>query len=173
MSEFSTLVRQIRGTRSMAEFADELGLSHAAISRYESGKRQQEPEDSAIAKLLRVATPDQAQELLRVLDVDVEQLRAAILASLGVATVTVAMGFERQYLDDGDWESVDRATVKRELGFWYIDGGDRVMEVLETSARTNAPEPGKSRFTPQATYRATVTATVGGNETEEGETGNV
>jgi len=89
MSEFSTLVRQIRGTRSMAEFADELGLSHAAISRYESGKRQQEPEDSAIAKLLRVATPDQAQELLRVLDVDVEQLRAAILASLGVATATV------------------------------------------------------------------------------------
>jgi len=157
----------------MTEFADELGLTAAAISRCENEKRQRQPEKGFIAALLRVASPEQAQEVLRVLGMDVEQLRAAILASLGVATVTVAMGFERQYLDDGDWESVDRATVKRELGFWYIDGGDRVMEVLETSARTNAPEPGKSRFTPQATYRATVTATVGGNETEEGETGNV
>ena len=89
MSEFSTLIRQIRGTRSMTEFADELGLTAAAVSRYESGKRQREPEDSAIAKLLRAATPEQAQELLAALGMDVEQLRTAILASLGVATATV------------------------------------------------------------------------------------
>jgi len=88
MSDFAALVKQIRGDRSMAEFANELGLSHAAISRYESGKRQQEPEDSAIAKLLSAATPEQAQELLRALGMDVDQLKAAILASNGVADVT-------------------------------------------------------------------------------------
>ena len=178
MSEFSTLIRQIRGTRSMTEFADELGLTAAAVSRYESGKRQREPEKGFVAALLRVAEPEQQRDLLLALGMDVAQFEAAILESAGVVVVTAAMGFERQYLDDGDWESVDRATVKRELGFWYIDGGDRVMEVLETSARTNAPKPGKSQFTPQATYRATatVTATVGGNGsgdgTEEEETGN-
>jgi len=48
-----------------------------------------DPDHAAVAALLRVADADQAQELLRVLDVDVEQLRAAILASLGVATATV------------------------------------------------------------------------------------
>jgi len=159
--EFPQTLVKMRGERTQEQFARDTGLAVDSIRSYECGRRR--PGYDAIAALLRVATPEQAQELLEVLGMDVEQLRAAILASLGVATVTVAMGFERQYLDDGDWESVDRATVKRELGFWYIDGGDRVMEVLETSARTNAPEPGKSRFTPQATYRATVTATVGGN----------
>ena len=89
MSEFSTLIRKIRDTRSMTEFADELGLTAAAVSRYESGKRQREPEKSFIAALLRVASPEQAQELLEVLGMDVEQLRAAILANAGVATVTI------------------------------------------------------------------------------------
>jgi len=92
MSEFSTLVRQIRGTRSMVEFADELGLSHAAVSRYESGKRQHEPEDSAIAKLLRVAEPEQQRDLLLALGMDVEQFEAAILKSAGVVVVTAAAG---------------------------------------------------------------------------------
>ena len=76
----------------MAEFADELGVSHAAVSRYESGKRQHEPEDSAIAKLLRVATPEQAQELLAALGMDVEQLRTAILASLDIVDVPAKAG---------------------------------------------------------------------------------
>ena len=165
MSEFSTLVRQIRGTRSMAEFADELGLSHAAISRYESGKRQQEPEDSAIAKLLRVATPDQAQELLRVLDVDVEQLRAAILASLGVKDVTVAMVFEKSHLDE-KWVPINRALAETELGSHYTNPA-HVIAQLEASAKAAAPEPGGCIFTPQAVYRATVTATVGGNGSEK------
>ena len=73
----------------MTEFADELGLTAAAVSRYESGKRQREPEKSFIAALLRVASPEQAQELLEVLGMDVEQLRAAILESNGVADVAV------------------------------------------------------------------------------------
>ena len=71
----------------MAEFADELGLSHATVSRCENEKRQRQPEKGFIAALLRVASPEQAQEVLRVLDVNVEQLRAAILASLGIIDV--------------------------------------------------------------------------------------
>ena len=89
MSEFSTLIRKIRDTRSMTEFADELGLTAAAVSRYESGKRQREPEKSFIAALLRVADPEQQRALLAVLGMDVEGFEAAILAGAGVPDVAV------------------------------------------------------------------------------------
>ena len=89
MSKFLEIMDQIQGSRTQAELAHEMGVSEAAISLAKSGKRQREPEKSFIAALLRVADADQAQELLEVLGMDVEQLRAAILASLGVATATV------------------------------------------------------------------------------------
>ena len=155
----------------MAEFADELGLSHAAVSRYESGKRQHEPEDSAIAKYLGVATTDQAQELLAVLGVNVEQLRSDILAGYGIVNATIT--YERSFDGSETWEIVNRETVKGELGYWYTDGGDRIMEEMETSARACTPDPSKKFFTPQAAYRATVTvAGAGGGNGKEGkETG--
>jgi len=89
MSKFLEIMDQIQGSRTQAELAHEMGVSEAAISLAKSGKRQREPEKSFIAALLRVASPEQAQELLEVLGMDVEQLRAAILESNGVADVAV------------------------------------------------------------------------------------
>lgn len=65
--------------------------------------------------------------------------------------------FERKY-DGGDWHPITREVAHRQLGIWYLDGGDRVIEEMETSARANAPEPSAITHTPQATYRATVAA---------------
>ena len=149
----------------MTEFADELGLTAAAISRCENEKRQRQPEKGFIAALLRVASPEQAQEVLRVLGMDVEQLRAAILASLGVKDVTVAMVFEKSHLDE-KWVPINRALAETELGSHYTNPA-HVIAQLEASAKAAAPEPGGCIFTPQAVYRATVTATVGGNGSGE------
>ena len=89
MSKFIEIMEQIQGNRTQAELAHDMGVSESTISLAKRGERQREPEKSFIAALLRVADADQAQKLLEVLGMDVEQLRAAILASLGVATATV------------------------------------------------------------------------------------
>ena len=48
-----------------------------------------DPDHAAAALLLHITSPEQAQELLAALGMDVAQFEAAILASLGVATATV------------------------------------------------------------------------------------
>ena len=165
MSKFLEIMDQIQGSRTQAELAHEMGVSEAAISLAKSGKRQREPEKGFVAALLRVADADQAQELLEVLGMDVEQLRAAILASLGVKDVTVAMVFEKSHLDE-KWVPINRALAETELGSHYTNPA-HVIAQLEASAKAAAPEPGGCIFTPQAVYRATVTATVGGNGSGE------
>jgi len=56
------LVKEIRGNRTMKEFAILLGVSEASISRYESGQRR--PSAPAFGALLTLATAGQQTALL-------------------------------------------------------------------------------------------------------------
>lgn len=72
--------------------------------------------------------------------------------------------YERKIDGSETWEIINRETVKDELGFWYTDGGDRIMEKMETSAHVATPKSSKKFFTPQSAYRATV---AGGGDKQE------
>jgi len=83
--EFPQALAKMRGKRTQEQFAQDTGLGVDSIRSYECGRRR--PGYDAIAALLRAATPEQAQELLRVLGVNVKELEAAILAANNVIVV--------------------------------------------------------------------------------------
>ncbi len=88
MEGIAQVVAGIRESHGMsqAEFAAMLGVSPAAVSRWESGGRT--PTTEQIGALLRAAQPGQQRALLEALGVeDVEQFAADLLASAGVALV--------------------------------------------------------------------------------------
>jgi len=82
------------------------------------------------------------------------------------------MEFERSDDFFETWTPITRAVAEAELAAYYPKYKE-VISLLEDSAKATAPEPGGVIYTDKAVYRATVTATVGGNgsgdETEEGE----
>ena len=84
--DFATVVKEIRGDKTQAEFGKRIGVTNAAISRYESGGR---PPDRVICALLRVTTPEQQAVILEALGMDVQRYDAAILASAGVTLVEI------------------------------------------------------------------------------------
>ena len=88
MKELPQIIEEIRGNRSQAEFAQDVGISRTAITRYESGERK--PGYDATAALLRVADPPQQKALLEALGIeDVEQFATDLLASAGVKLIEV------------------------------------------------------------------------------------
>ena len=85
--ELGAIVKEIRGTRTLAEFAEIIGCSESAMSRYEHDQRAAY---RIVAALLRIAEPVQQATLLKVLGItDVEQFATAILASAGVELVEI------------------------------------------------------------------------------------
>ena len=85
--DFATVVKEIRGDRTQAEFGKLIDSSNAAVSRYESGER---PPNRVISALLRVTTPEQHAAILGALGVeDPMQFARDILASAGVVYIEV------------------------------------------------------------------------------------
>ena len=78
--ELKDTIREIRNTRTMADFAALLGVSESGVSRYESGERV--PKGAVIGTMLRVAPPHLQTALLEALGIeDVERFAASLLAS--------------------------------------------------------------------------------------------
>lgn len=97
MDKLTTIISQIRGNRSQAKFARLLGISTAAVSRYESGQRI--PSTQTVAALLQIAEPEQQRDLLEALGVDVDQFATALLASAGVMVIQEAESTDWDYYE--------------------------------------------------------------------------
>lgn len=90
MNTLAEIIQEMQGTGTAVGLAARLGLSPAALSRIKRATRQQAPADGTVAKLLRVAEPEQAAAILKVLGIeDVEQFATALLAAAGVPPVAV------------------------------------------------------------------------------------
>lgn len=56
------IIKEVRNSRTMKEFAALLSVSEASISRYESGQRR--PSAPVFSAMLSLATPEQQTALL-------------------------------------------------------------------------------------------------------------
>jgi len=86
MNDMQTIVREIRMYHGLNknDFATLVGVSPAAITRWENGERKP-TEPAMIGALLRVARPEQQAAILATLGIeDVEGFAADILASVRV-----------------------------------------------------------------------------------------
>ena len=79
------VVRMIRGSRSMREFAADLGVMVSTVSKWESGSNR--PSGRNTGKLLGEANALQAKALLAALDEDVVRLEDHILEAGGVKVI--------------------------------------------------------------------------------------
>lgn len=90
MKTMAEIVEEMQGGGTAADLAKRSGLSQATLCRIKGGTRQQTPETSVIAALLRAAEPPQQIAIFQVLGIeDVEQFARALLAAAGVADVAV------------------------------------------------------------------------------------
>ena len=68
MNTMAKLITEIRGERSLTEFAETIGVTLSSLSRYESGERN--PGTRAVGPLLIEATPEQAAQILEALGIE-------------------------------------------------------------------------------------------------------
>ena len=80
MDNLAKLITEIRGERSLTEFAETIGVTLSSLSRYESGERN--PGTRAVGPLLIEATPEQARQILEFLGIEDVGTFAAEVAKL-------------------------------------------------------------------------------------------